>query len=236
MQKENFVLGSYVHVTKRGVRGLPIVRDKEDRDRFMLMLCHFNDTYSSQNWYRDIRESDVRNSYERPAHWPKQERLVNIVAFCLLNNHFHLVLEERQENGISRFMHKLGTGMAMKFNERYDEKGALFQGPYHARTISDDRYLRYVSAYVQFKNALDMYPGGKKMPQRNFDAAFAWASRYSYSSLGDYIGVFDRPIVEKTFLKSLSTQKEYRAYCKDFYYGRCEADENIQEHITGVFE
>src|SRR3990167_1649735 len=100
--------------------------------------------------------------------------------------------------------------MAKKFNERYKEKGGLFQGAYRAKTISNDRYFRYVSAYVQLKNAIDVYPGGHKSAREDFDRAYDWASAYPYSSLGDYTGNFDRQIVEKDFLSSLFTPIEYK--------------------------
>ena len=236
MRKENYTVGSYVHVVKRGTRGLPIVRDDSDRFRFLLMLTHFNDSFSSLNWHRDLYESNMHRSFKRPEYWPEQERLVNIIAFCLVENHFHLILQELADGNIARFMQKLGTGMAMKFNERYGEKGALFQGAYRAKTISDDNYFRYVSAYIQLKNALDMYPGGQDSARNDFDRAYNWACAYPYSSLGDYTGSFNRPIVDKEFFKSLFSPKEYREFCKDFIYGRHPIDEIVQAHQSGVFE
>ena len=160
---------------------------------------------------------------------------MNIIAFCLVENHFHLILQELAKSNIARFMQRLGTGMAMKFNERYDERGSLFQGAYRARAISDDRYFRYVSAYVQLKNALDMYPGGQNSARDNFDHAYDWVCSYPYSSIGDYTGKFDRPIVEKDFLASLFTPKEYREFCEDFIYGRHPVDEIIHTHESGFF-
>ncbi|MDP2655474.1 MAG: transposase [bacterium] len=236
MRKEDFTVGSYVHVVKRGTRGLPIVRDDTDRFRFLLMLTHFNDNFSSQNWHRDLYEAHVHHSFERPSHWPTQEPLVNIISFCLVENHFHLILQELAEGNIARFMQRLGTGMAKRFNERYGEKGSLFQGPYGAKTISDDIYFRYVSTYVQFKNALDMFPGGQNKAQKDFDRAYDWACSYPYSSLGDYIGLFDRPIVDKKFLTSLFTSNEYREFCEDFLLGRHSSDEITQAHKSGLFE
>ena|SRR3989344_7483832 len=236
MRKEDFAIDSYVHVVKRGTRGLPIVRDDADRFRFLLMIAHFNDDFASTNWHRDLYDANVHHSFERPPHWPEQERLVNIVAFCLVENHFHLVLQEYVEGGVARFMQRLGTGMAMKFNERYGEKGSLFQGSYRSKTILDDRYFRYVTTYVQFKNALDMYPGGQKKARDNFDHAYEWACSYQYSSLGDYTGLFGRPIIDIEFFASLFTPREYRGFCKDFLLGRHTDDEITRAHQSGFFE
>jgi len=236
MRKEEFTVGSYVHVVKRGTRGLPIVRDEIDRFRFLLMLTHFNDEFASLNWYRDLKDTDLHNSLIRPEHWPTQVRLVNIIAFCLVENHFHLILQELTEGGIARFMKRLGIGMAKKYNERYKESGSLFQGAYRAKTISDDRYFRYVSAYVQLKNTLDMYPKGRKGVRQDFNQAYEWACSYPYSSLGDYAGNFDRPTIDKTFLSSLFTFAEYKEFAKDVILGRDELDDLENAHQSGFFE
>lgn len=66
MRQEEIQIGSYVHVVKRGTRGLPIVRDDSDRFRFLLMLTHFNDHFASLNWYRDLQDDELHNSLKRP--------------------------------------------------------------------------------------------------------------------------------------------------------------------------
>lgn len=234
MRKEEFSIGSYVHVVQRGTRGLPIVRDEEDRFRFLLMLLHFNDSFMSQNWHRDLHDAHVHKTFERPAHWPDKDLQVIIVAFALVENHFHLLLQEIKEAGIARFMHRLGTGMAKKFNERYNESGALFQSSYRARIVDDDTYFRYVSAYIHVKNAFDVHPKGYVWARDNFDEAYRWASAYSYSSLGDYVGEFNRPIVDKEFLSSLYSPDEYHEFARDVILGR-NLPNDFELHTTGLF-
>lgn len=218
MRKEPYGVGSFVHVVQRGTRGSPIVRDKEDKNRFLLMLAHFNDEYQPANWFRDITAPDL-SLFERPLEWPAQKRLVHIIAFCLLSNHFHLLLEETQEGGISKFMQRLGTGMSYRYNLKYEEHGSLFQGSFRSRTIDSDTYLRYVIAYIQLKNTLDMY-SGKIRSARDFEKAYAWACAYPYSSLGDHTGVFKRPIIEKDFITDIFSPAEFKQFGKDFIEGR----------------
>ncbi|MEK7126171.1 MAG: transposase, partial [Patescibacteria group bacterium] len=146
-----------------------------------------------------------------------------------------LLLQEIKDGGIARFMHRLGTGMAKRFNERYEEKGSLFQGSYCARTIDDDNYFRYVSAYIQVKNAFDVHPNGYDWARNNFDEAYEWASAYPYSSLGDYVGNFDRPIVDKEFLSSLYSPNDYREFARDMIIGRNIPDD-FELHTSGSFE
>ncbi len=237
MRKEPFCVGSYVHVVQRGTRGLPIVRDEADRFRFLLMLTHFNDSFASPNWHRDLRDAHIHRTSKRPSHWPDRDAHVRLTAFGLVENHFHLLLQEIKEGGVSSFMHRLGTGMAKKFNERYGEKGSLFQGSYCARAVDDDDYFRYVSAYIQVKNAFDVHPKGYDWARNHFDEAYAWASAYPYSSLGDYVGTFDRPIVDKEFLASLYSPDDYREFARDVILGRnLLPDDYSALHSTGLFE
>lgn len=239
MRQEDITVGSYVHVVKRGTRGLPIVRDDHDRFRFLLMLTHFNDSFAPPNWYRDLQDENLHTILTRPLCWPEQDRLVNIVAFALVENHFHLLLEELTAGGIARFMQRLGTGMAKRFNERYKEFGSLFQGGYRGKIVEDDDYFRFVSVYIQIKNAFDMHPKGYRWACENFDEAYEWACMYPYSSLGDYSGTFDRSVVDKEFLSSIYTKKEYREFAEDVILGRNpldEGDADIEAHRLGFFK
>ncbi len=229
-------VGSYTHVVQRGIRGFPIVRDDLDRFRFLLMLTHFNDRFSSLNWYRDLKDESLHKSLVRPQTWPVQKCLVNIIVFALVENHFHLLLQEVVQGGIPRFMQRLGTGMAKRFNERYKEKGSLFQGKYRGKVVSEDDYFRYVSVYIQVKNTFDMHPKGYRWARDHFDEAYEWAKNYPYASLGDYMGTFEHPIVDKEFLSSMYTPDEYREFSRDVILGRHPLDDDDESYTTGFFE
>lgn len=216
MYREPYGIGSFVHVVQRGTRGSPIVRDEIDKERFLFVLAHLNDEFAPENWFRDIKIND-RPSFNRPLVWPEQKKIVHILGFCLLTNHFHLLLEEVVEGGISKFMHRMGTTISKYFNEKYGERGSLFQGPYRSRTITSDMHLSYASAYIQVKNAFDMYPGGVNSAMKDFGRAYAWALNYPYSSLGDYSGLYIRSIIDKTILAEKFTPDEYKAFCRDFF-------------------
>lgn len=220
MRREPYSLGSFVHVIKRGNRGLAITRDERDRQRFLLSLTHLNDAHTVDNWYRDLDHRTLLSAFERPKSWHKQKKLTEIVCFCLVGNHFHLLLKEINESGISRFMQKLGTSLAKTYNEKYKETGTLFQGAYKSRTINDDVYFRYLSAYIQVKNCFETYPKRKLDYAANFDKMFEWAMRCPYSSLGDFMNVLKRSITDQQFLSEIFTSEEYGVFCRDFISGR----------------
>jgi len=190
MRKEPFGIGSFVHVFNRGNRKQEIVRDDKDRWNFVQMLYYFNSNYSPLNpmqTLKKILKSDFNTKLIWPSGWPERKQFVNIHAFILLDNHFHLILEELIENGVAKFMQKLGTGMTNRFNKRHKETGRLFQGAYKARLIDDENYFRHLFAYLHIKNAFGMYPGGLKRAIANFDAAYDFAIGYQFSSLGHYV-------------------------------------------------
>ncbi|MEK7121632.1 MAG: transposase [Patescibacteria group bacterium] len=183
MRKEPFGLNDYVHVYNRGNRKQPIVIDNKDRYRFLQYLYYFNTEVTPPNPFRGLLKSDF---YSWPDEWPPRKPIVKILCFILLNNHFHLLLQEIVNGGITLFMRKLGTGMTNYFNTKYQESGRLFQGAYKARTVNNDEYLKYLSVYIQVKNLFEIYPKGFKKALQEFDKAFDWAVQYPFSSLSVY--------------------------------------------------
>jgi len=200
MRVEPHSVGSILHVIKRGARGMDIVRDDHDRQRFSRSLFYLNDSFSDENWNVSLKSC---GPFERPEHWPEREPLVHILAWTLLSNHFHLLLEEICENGTAKFMQRLCGSMSAASNAKYSETGSLFQGSYKSRTVDDDVYLRHLAFYIQVKNVLDMYPGGLTRALKEFDKAWDWALRYRYSSLSAYAFGTDSPIIDKKFLAGL---------------------------------
>lgn len=138
---------SFKHVFNRGVDKRIVFMDRLDAYRFIKSLELFN-TKEKVEFY-ELIQADIdmpRNSKIRSN--DKNTKLVNIHAYCLCLNHYHLLLEDVAENGISLFMQKVGTGYTRYFNWRHKRSGSLFQGKYKKRDISTDEDLKNVSAYV----------------------------------------------------------------------------------------
>lgn len=220
MRKEKFTVGSFVHVYNRGNRKQPIVRDQRDKWHFLELLFYFNNKLSITNFSHYLhRLEPSSNQPEKPFTWSEEwlprKPIVKILAFSLLENHFHLLLKEIQKDGISLFMKKLDTGLASYFNAKYQEVGSLFQGSYKARRIDRDLYLKYLSVYIQVKNPFETYPGGFQKAIQDFDKAYAWAVKNSYSSLGDYAGVRNSPIIDRDILgKFFPRPEEYKEFTR----------------------
>ena len=228
MRKEPFGVDDYVHVIKRGVRGLPIVRDENDRWRLLKILRHLNDEYTAERWEEDIQNLSAgkrERIFERSLSWPDESPLVGIAAHTLLSNHFHLLLRELQEGGCARFMQKLGNSMAGHYNLKYQESGSLFQGAYRAKRVHDDDYFKYVAVYIMVKNTFELYPGGLRRAASEFDQAFVWASSYPFSSLGDYTSNSQvRPakkiLTDTLVAESFDSPKDFKEFARDCILGK----------------
>jgi len=130
--------GEYYHVFNRGVDKRSIFSSKEQLYYFFksLYLLNTTDQSSGQSLTRKnlVSKDNVK--------------LVSIVAYALLPNHFHLLLKQEVDDGIAKFMQKLGTSYTMFFNKQENRSGALFQGKFKSNHLSGDLALPVVSAYV----------------------------------------------------------------------------------------
>lgn len=217
MRVEPYTVGSYLHVLKRGARGVDIVRDEGDCWRFLRMLFLLNDEHFDRYW----REVHLEGIFSRPPNWPQRKRIVDILAYTLMPNHFHLILREIRSGGVTLFMKRLGQSLTNHANEKYGEKGSLFQGSYRSKTIDTDDYLRYAASYVMVKNSFELYPsGGLSAGQHHFDQVWQWAERYNFCSLGDYSGIrAGSPILEKGLLGEVFTPDTFKEYSRDVILG-----------------
>jgi len=188
-RKVQFVVGEYYHCYNCGIEERSVFGDVRDYHRFLELLYLANDEFP-------LRRGDIgTNKFEEVLKIPRGKKLVAIQAFCLMPNHFHLVLKEICYGGITAFMRKVGTAYTMYFNSRHGRKGNLFVGPFQSRHISPDPHLQHLISYVHCAPAALYEPLGWKTshvvdPQLLGEQIAA----YPYSSLGIYSGIY-RPIV-----------------------------------------
>jgi len=219
MRIEPYAADSFVHVLKRGARGMAIIKKMSDKWRFVRLLYYMNDIFPVENWERITKNLGV---FVRSSSWPERKPLVKVLAYCLMPNHFHLILKEAIEGGISKFMQKLCNSMSTHFNLKYNEKGSIFQGAFKSKTVSTDDYMRYLVVYVMVKNPMELYPhGGLAGAMQNFDDAWEWAVQYPFCSLKDYVENRDSPIVDKDIFGEIWKDKEeFKEFARDCILSR----------------
>lgn len=178
----NFVFAEneYYHIYNRGVEKRQIFFDEIDYKRFtsLLLLANSDSPVHLSN-YQGVSLMEI----------PKGDSIVEIGAWCLMPNHFHLLVKEKQKGGISLFMKKLLTGYSMYFNTRRQRKGVLFDGTFKAKHLYNDNYLKYQYAYIHLNPISIIDHGWKEKKIHNVGKAKKFLFSYKHSSLQDYLGI-----------------------------------------------
>ena len=176
IRKVPLVAGEYYHIYNRGNSKQTIFYSQENYERFIMLLYLANGTAT---W--EIRDLEHQRIFE----FERGEQYVSIGAYCLMPNHFHILLTPLTDSGISHFMRKLATGYSMYFNTKYQRTGSLFEGRYKSEHAADDYYLKYLFSYIHL-NPLKLFQNDwREIGLRDLDSAQSFLESYRYSSYMD---------------------------------------------------
>lgn len=186
-----FAVGECYHIFNRGVEKRNIFIHERDYHRFTDSMVFFNT--EKPGWVINNMRAAGIDARPQP-----EDRLVDIISYCINSNHFHLLLREKKQNGIATFMKKICTGYAMYFNKKHNHSGVVFQGRFKSVHIKSNEQLLYVSAYINCNCEIH---------------GFSKAETYRWSSLGEFIGNREDKIAEKEMiLGQFKDGVEYREY------------------------
>ncbi len=134
-----FVVDEFYHVFNRGSDKRDIFMDKEDYLRF----------YQSLNFFNTI-DPVINFDSAKVAHkkLSNQEKLVDIKAYALLPNHYHLVLKQLVDGGVSEYIKRISGGYTSYFNQKHKRSGVLFQGKFKRVHVDSNAQYRYLITYV----------------------------------------------------------------------------------------
>jgi putative transposase len=229
MRKENITIGSYVHVFNRGNKQSPIYRQKSDLWRMLFALYYLNTKKLDTRWPTELERKKINpESFVWPRDWGEKNPIVSVLGFTIMPNHFHLILKETSENGISNFMHKFSMGHSKFINAKYNESGRLFEGKFKSKILDTDEYLCRATVYVMIKNLFELYPrGGLEGAKKNFEDAWQWGIEYPFSSLAHYAGKRESPILDKDSIAEVfDLPGDFKQFSNDYILGRATDDED----------
>jgi len=158
VRKDPFVTDKYYHVFNRGVDKRKIFSNKSDYYRFLVYLVVFNDETSWPNLTKSLKEALKKSD--------KRKKIIDIVGYCLMPNHFHLLVKQVAEKGLPIFLQKLGVGYTHYFNKKYERSGVLFQGRSKSVLIQDNNQLLHLSRYIHLnpKEIVESFKSVAKYP------------------------------------------------------------------------
>jgi len=174
-----YVEKSYYHIYNRGVNKEPIFLNEQDYKTFLSYLkfyLSFPDLRGDSSQVKVAPSKQLKNYADQ----------VKLIAYCLLPNHFHLLIWQNEFDRINFFMRSLATKYSRYFNRKYDRLGPVFQSVYKAVLVESEDQLLYLSKYIH-RNPLNL------LPARSLLAGLAG---YKYSSYPNYLRLFSQAWVE----------------------------------------
>ena len=213
MRNIKFAVKEFYHIYNRGVDKKSIFMDSDDLFRFLTCMEFFNTKDPIGSVYEHSRKKPKFGSSAS-----KTKKLVNFVAYCLNQNHYHFILEPLVESGVQKFMHRLATGYTNYFNEKYERSGSLFQGRYKAIHIDSNEYLLHLSVYVNLN-----YKVHKNLNKE-------WMKKLPLSSFVEYTEKTIKSFcIKDIVLGQFKNTKEYKSFCAEILPEILHRKENEEE-------
>ena len=203
---KQYVEEGYYHIYNRGVEKRKIFLDEQDYKVFLKYLK----LYLAPPGKLPIRKVSIGNNTFQTVPRPLKNYYdkVKLLSYCLMPNHFHLLIKQTDKKSIELFMRSLATKYSVYFNKKYNRVGSLFQGPYKAVLASDDIYLLHLSRYIHLNP-------GKDSPYR-----MAYSSYPEYLQKRNTSWIYTKDILShfKTAKKtSLKDMLSYQSFVDDYF-------------------
>lgn len=189
-----FVNGEYYHIYNRGLEKQNIFANNKDYSRFIQAIFYYQIQNPKPKFstYRKIKTFPINEN----------KKIVDIICYCLMPNHFHLLIKQVKEGGISEFMRKISESSTKYRNTKYNRLGPLFQGAFKAVHIETEEQLVHVSRYIHLNPLVSLLVKDLKI--------------YPWSSYLEYIGLRNNKAVRKEEILSLfKSPKEYEKFVLD---------------------
>jgi len=204
MKRENVAPNEYLHIYNRGALKQPIVFNDRDRIRFLFLILFLQSSDTLKNIDRLFKEFAKNQATFVVEHKDLLERKnVELICFCLMPNHFHLLIRELKEGGTAKYMQRIQNSYTKYINKKYSKSGHLLQGAYKVVNVEDNDQLLYLSSYIH-KNPT------KLKEWKNKGLLFPWSS-YQDCVLKNRWGNF---ISSEIITGQFSTKNSYEDFVK----------------------
>jgi len=207
-RKEQFINEEIYHIVIRGIDENLIFKNIDDYYRGIFSIYEFNTikqvTIRERRSIRAKIKAEMKTNRDPISVTDSREKLVEILCFCFMPNHMHLLLRQIKDNGISKFMAKFGIGYGGYFNRKYSRKGYVFQQRFFAVRVKTQKQFETVFVYIHANPVSLIEPKWKEKGIKNPRKVINFLENYKWSSYQDYVGkknfpsVTDREFMSKT--------------------------------------
>lgn len=207
MRKDLLVNGEYYHIFNRSIAKFQIFNSEHDYERYRSLVEFYR--------YKDLPDKYSNFSQLKPAHCKAimknlsetSELLVEIVAYCIMPTHFHLILKQVTNNGISEFMRKVSDSYTRYFNISHGRKGPLWEDHFKNKLVKTDEQMLHLSRYIHIN---PVTAGLVKKPNQWKYSSYLEYTNKSDNNLCHFKDIIDMPTgdYKKFVLDRISYQKE----------------------------
>ena len=191
------------HIYLRGIKKQTVFFQPSDYARFLFNVLFFQSDSRPRNpgrYVKNFLDNGVFDQKRELSELVTAEREVSLIAFALMPNHFHLLIQQIEDAGISKYMMRVLNGYVKYFNGKYEDSGRLFQSEFKSTHISDNTQLLHTSAYIHRNPAeLSEWDG--------LEDQYYWSSLQDYTKKNRWGSLLQSGIVLNQFKKG-----EYRKF------------------------
>lgn len=182
-------MGEYYHIYNRGNEKKEIFREQDD---FRFFLERIKKYLFPEKFKQRVRELLPSNTF-------------SLISYCLMPNHFHLLIRQNTEIPVTALMRRLGTSYSMYFNKKYQRVGGVFQDQYKMVLVDDNRHLIWLSAYIHQNPKVANLVSDLK--------------DYPWSSYNEFLGQSTPATCDKNIiLQQFVTLDEYSKFLKESFF------------------
>ena len=179
-----YVKNGYYHIYNRGVEKRVVYQDIQDYKVFLGYLREYlskpDENSKKDMVFFTLQGQTFKGIKRSPKNYFNE---IELIAYCLMPNHFHLLLKQNQPHSLEKFMKSLTSRYSIYFNKKYDRQGSLFQGRYRGVLVNDEPYLLHLSRYIHLN-----------------PSEFTKDLVSAYSSYADYLGLKRTPWLKPNFI------------------------------------
>lgn len=215
-RKTPLVNEEYYHIFNRGVAKLPTFLDKRDYNQAIASISYYRFIEPPMKFSR-FKEMSIDAKNETLKRLEKEDKLVEIICFALMPNHFHLLLKQISDKGISIFLSKFTNSYTKFFNIKHERVGPLFQGTFKSVHIGSENQLIHLSRYIHL-NPIKSHV----VSEKDF-IAYPWTSLPNYL-LKNTFPFINSDIIMNSFrspnkyLEFVTNQEDYEVKLKEINY------------------
>lgn len=165
---KQYLEDGYYHLYNRGVEKRKIFLDEQDYGVFLGYLKEYLSPKDDKELSKRLAVEDLlpeeRNKIYKLLRMNNFSDEITLLAYCLMPNHFHFFIKQKNAESMDKFMNSLGTRYTMYFNKKHKRVGALYQDVYKALPVTNDSQFIYLSKYIH-KQSLTFQGDALKRPQ-----------------------------------------------------------------------